>query len=112
MFHVLHILINDLHIMYLFLWCCITLAHIFGLCDDDVSVRRNSRQTKISLKALGHESPQVSLSQSEARFKAPQPIRGRGSLVRAVRPAHSESIIADVGNIWSMHMTRNDGICA
>ena len=39
-------------------------------------------------------------------------LEARGSLVRAVRPAHSERIIADVGNIWSMHMTRNDGIFA
>ena len=84
MFHVLHILINVIHnhiISCAVISCCRNLlmycscAHIFGMCDD-VSVRRNSRQTKISLKAVGHESRQVSLSQSEAMFKAPQPIRG------------------------------------
>ena len=82
----------------------------------DVPVRWNSRQTEISLKAVGHDSRQVSQHQSEAMFGTAQPMRVetsqvRGTPVRAVRPAHSERIIADVGNIWSMHMTWNDGIC-
>ena len=88
-------------------------AYISGMCD--VPVRWNSRQTEILLKAVGHDSRQVSYNQSEGMFETPQPMRAtsqvRGTPVRAVRPAHSERIIADVGSIWSMHMTWNDGIC-